>query len=106
MKNTEIRELSLEALTEKLASSEQELKGLKFSHAVAPIENPLEIRRLRREVAQLKTELHARTVATVQESVNSGALTLDNAREYLQSTKFPSSIKLVKLKQIISKSAN
>ncbi len=31
---------------------------MEFRHNVAPLKNPLELRRLRREIARLKTHLH------------------------------------------------
>jgi large subunit ribosomal protein L29 len=33
------------------------LKKLEFAHAISPLENPMSIRSLRRDVARLKTEL-------------------------------------------------
>ncbi len=49
-------------LTEKIADQELQLKKLHFSHSVNPIENPLTIRGLRRNIARLKTEQHRRTL--------------------------------------------
>jgi len=56
------RSLDTQALTEKIADQEMQLKKLHFSHAVNPIENPLSIRQLRREIAQLKTEQRKRAL--------------------------------------------
>jgi large subunit ribosomal protein L29 len=39
------------------------LKKLEFAHAISPIENPISIRILRRDVARLKTELQKRALA-------------------------------------------
>ncbi len=33
------------------------LKKLEFAHAISPLENPMTIRGLRRDIARLKTEL-------------------------------------------------
>lgn len=33
------------------------LKKLKFAHAISPLENPITIRNLRKDIARLKTEL-------------------------------------------------
>ena len=33
------------------------LKKLKFAHTISPLENPMTIRGLRRDIARLKTEL-------------------------------------------------
>ena len=36
------------------------LKKLQFAHAISPLENPMTIRGLRRDIARLKTELKKR----------------------------------------------
>ena len=50
------RALDNEGLANKISDEELRLKKLKFSHAVNPIENPLAIKQMRREIARLKTE--------------------------------------------------
>jgi large subunit ribosomal protein L29 len=50
------RSLDNEGLTAKISEEELRLKKMKFSHAVNPIENPLSIKQLRRQIARLKTE--------------------------------------------------
>jgi large subunit ribosomal protein L29 len=61
-KADEYRSLDNEALNEKIADEELRLKKIKFSHAVNPIENPLAIKGMRREVARLKTEQRKRAL--------------------------------------------
>jgi large subunit ribosomal protein L29 len=56
------RSLDNQALTEKIADQEMQLKKLRFSHAVNPIENPLTIRKARREIARIKTEQRKRAL--------------------------------------------
>jgi len=56
------RSLDDQALNDRIADQELQLKKLHFSHAVNPIENPLSIRALRRQIARLKTEQHKRTL--------------------------------------------
>ncbi|XZF14642.1 50S ribosomal protein L29 [Chitinophagaceae bacterium MMS25-I14] len=51
-----------QALKDKIAEQEVQLKKLHFSHAVNPIENPLAIRTLRRQIAQYKTEQRKRAL--------------------------------------------
>ena len=63
MKNSEIKNLSVEELKSQIAADSKSLTTLKFSHAVSPIENPLSIRSLRRQIARLKTELTAKQSA-------------------------------------------
>lgn len=52
--------LSDHDLASRIAESELRIKKMKFTHVVAPLENPLNIRQLRREIAQLKTERRSR----------------------------------------------
>ena len=44
-------------LKARIQEDELRLKKLEFAHAISPLENPMSIRGLRREVARLKTEL-------------------------------------------------
>ena len=52
-----IQNLNEQDLQGKINEDEQRLKKLEFAHAISPLENPMSIRNLRREVARLKTEL-------------------------------------------------
>lgn len=52
-----IQGLSEEDLTARIKEDELRLKKLEFGHAISPLENPMSIRNLRREIARLKTEL-------------------------------------------------
>ncbi len=56
----EYRSLDNEGLANKISEEEVRLKKTKFSHAANPIENPLSIKLLRRELARLKTESRKR----------------------------------------------
>lgn len=56
----DIRSLDDQAIADKISEQEMQLKKLKFSHSVNPIENPLTIRALRREIARHKTEITRR----------------------------------------------
>ncbi len=58
----ELRSLDNEALLSKISDEEMRLKRLKFSHAVNPIENPLAIKIMRREIARMKTESRKRVL--------------------------------------------
>jgi len=49
--------MEAEALQTKIAEVEKQLMELKLTHAVSPLENPLEIRGVRRTLARLKTAL-------------------------------------------------
>ena len=66
MKQTEIKDLTIEELKGKIAEETQVLSKLVFGHTVSKIENPLQIRITRRGIARLKTELSKRqTISTV-----------------------------------------
>ena len=58
MKITEIRNMTIDELNEKLTDTSKKLSQLKFNHSVQTIENPLEIKTLRRQIAKLKTILN------------------------------------------------
>lgn len=60
MKNAEIRELSDRDLAERIDTDTQKLQQLRLSHAVTPLENPMQIKHLRRDIARMKTEQTAR----------------------------------------------
>jgi large subunit ribosomal protein L29 len=60
MKQSEIKELSVEELKDKIADFKKQHADLKMAHTVTPLENPLQIRRARRTVAKLATELTKR----------------------------------------------
>jgi len=44
-------------LNARIREDELRLKKLEFAHAISPLESPITIRNLRRDVARLKTEL-------------------------------------------------
>ncbi len=44
-------------LQARIEEDKQRLKKLEFAHAISPLENPMTIRGLRRDIARLKTEL-------------------------------------------------
>jgi large subunit ribosomal protein L29 len=57
MKQSEISKLSKEDLQDKLTEYQKQLSELKMTHAISPLENPLQIKTARRLVARLKTAL-------------------------------------------------
>ena len=57
MKQKEIEKLSLEDLIDKLADFKKKLSDLKLNHAVSPIENPLQIREIRRVISRISTAM-------------------------------------------------
>jgi large subunit ribosomal protein L29 len=55
--NKGLREMNENDLKARIQEDELRLKKLEFAHAISPLENPMTIRALRRDVARLKTEL-------------------------------------------------
>jgi large subunit ribosomal protein L29 len=52
-----IQGLNDQDLQGRITEYEVRLKKLEFAHAISPLENPMSIRNLRKELARLKTEL-------------------------------------------------
>jgi large subunit ribosomal protein L29 len=50
-------------LKARIQEDELRLKKLEFAHAISPLENPMSIRDLRKDVARLKTELRKKELA-------------------------------------------
>ena len=57
MKNKELQELSLDELQSRLLENNKEIEELRFLKALQQLENPLQLRALRKEIAQIKTVL-------------------------------------------------
>ncbi|RYD91015.1 MAG: 50S ribosomal protein L29 [Sphingobacteriales bacterium] len=58
-----IQGLSTEDLTARIKEDEMRLRKLEFAHARSPLENPMSIRNLRRDVARLKSELRKKQLS-------------------------------------------
>jgi large subunit ribosomal protein L29 len=58
MKNTDLKDLSVEELKEKLLTETESLRKMKFAHQVSAIENPIRIKATRRQIARINTLLH------------------------------------------------
>ena len=57
MKSAEIKNLSVEDIQNKLAEAKAAYQKLTLAHRISPVENPIQIRELRRTIARLNTEL-------------------------------------------------
>jgi large subunit ribosomal protein L29 len=55
-----VKSLGLDELKAKIAEDEMRLKKLSFAHSVTPVENPMTIRALRKDIARLKTVLRSK----------------------------------------------
>ncbi|MBL7771274.1 MAG: 50S ribosomal protein L29 [Chitinophagaceae bacterium] len=54
-RNEEIRNMNADELKRQIEEGTTRLQRMMFSHAITPIDNPMAIRTLRRELAKLKT---------------------------------------------------
>jgi large subunit ribosomal protein L29 len=59
----ELRDLSDEKLEEKLENAREEMFNLRFQHASARLDDLSQLKRVRREIAQLETVLNQRELA-------------------------------------------
>ena len=57
MKAKEIRELRLEEVIQRITEEQEKLDQLKFQHAIADLQNPMQIKHSRRLIARLKSIL-------------------------------------------------
>jgi large subunit ribosomal protein L29 len=58
--NKSLAEISLDDLKARIGEDEMRIKKLGFAHAITPLENPMSIRDLRKDLARMKTELKKR----------------------------------------------
>jgi|TARA_B110000305_G_scaffold160274_1_gene177357 large subunit ribosomal protein L29 len=65
--NIKLNGLSAEELNEILLNTQLELRKLKMNHKTAELENPLEIRSVRRNLSRINTEIKKREL---QQSTN------------------------------------
>jgi len=57
MDQNEVLKLSNEELKEQLIEQKKKYNELKMAHAVSPLENPIQLRSLRRSIARIATEI-------------------------------------------------
>ena len=60
MKRFDIKELTTKELEEKIVDEKSLLIRQKLNHAVSPLDNPHKIRKTKKEIARLLTELQIR----------------------------------------------
>lgn len=58
-----VKGLDVDGLKAKIAEDELRLKKLSFAHSVTPLENPVSVRLLRKDIARLKTILKSKESA-------------------------------------------
>ena len=60
MKIAEIREIATNDLTERIQTEVANYKQMLLNHSISPLENSAQIKKLRRTIARMKTELRQR----------------------------------------------
>ena len=60
MRSKEVKEMTNEELTSKLAELKSELFNLRFRLASGQLDNPVSIRNCKRDIARVNTEIRAR----------------------------------------------
>jgi large subunit ribosomal protein L29 len=60
MKIREIKELNNKEIQERMDAEKEHLVRLKLNHSISPLDNPLQIKEVRRTVARFATELRQR----------------------------------------------
>ncbi|TXE20624.1 50S ribosomal protein L29 [Psychroflexus gondwanensis] len=60
MRQSEVKELSVEELNEELINHKTKLSDLKMTHVLSPLENPSELKKVRRSIARIATEITKR----------------------------------------------
>lgn len=63
-----IHELKDEELTTKLAELKQELFNLRFSHATGQLNNPMQMVKVKREIARVKTVMRERELKAAKKA--------------------------------------
>ena len=63
MKASEIRNLSVQELNEKLSDLKSELFNLRFQHAINQLENPMRLGAVKKDIARVKTIIREKELA-------------------------------------------
>ena len=60
MKQAEITKMSTADVKDSISNFSEQLVKMKLAHKVSPMENPIQIQKVRKTIARLKTELTKR----------------------------------------------
>ncbi|NLZ71155.1 MAG: 50S ribosomal protein L29 [Clostridiaceae bacterium] len=67
MKTTELRNMTADDLNQELVELKEQLFKLRFQHATNQLDNPMELKTVRREIARVKTILREMELAETKE---------------------------------------
>ena len=62
MKIKEVKELETKDLVERIEAEVAKYNQMKLNHAITPLENPSQIKAVRRDIARMKSELRQRAL--------------------------------------------
>lgn len=62
MKTSEIRELTIKEIEERIENEKSQLLKLRLNHSISPLDNPMKITETRRNIARLQTILRQRNL--------------------------------------------
>ena len=65
-KGTELKDLTVQELQDKLQEERGALSKLRFNHTVSPIESPMQLRHKRKDVSRVMTELRRREIENIK----------------------------------------
>ena len=60
MKIAEIRQIATNELAERIEAEVANYNQMVLNHSISPLDNPAQIKKLRRTIARMKAELHQR----------------------------------------------
>ena len=64
--NQDLQELDLAGLVQELRETKQEALNLRFRHATGQLDNSSELRKVRRQIARINTQIRAREIAAAE----------------------------------------
>lgn len=62
MKTSEIKELTIKEIEERIENEKSQLLKLRLNHSISPLDNPMKITETRRNIARLQTILRQRNL--------------------------------------------
>lgn len=62
MKTREIKELAEKEIQEQLVANKELLNRMVLNHSISPLDNPMQIKAMRKTIAKLATELRQREI--------------------------------------------
>jgi large subunit ribosomal protein L29 len=66
LRSSDIREMAVDEISKKIAELEEERFRLNFRSATEPLDDPLRLRWIRKDIARLKTILRERTLESAR----------------------------------------